>query len=86
MDVILVVGMRLGCLNHALLTAESIQRRGLRLRGWVANALDPQFERLSENVSSLHTRISAPCLGMLAFSPRVEPDALARALVIDALV
>jgi dethiobiotin synthetase len=86
MDVVLVVGMRLGCLNHALLTAESIERRGLHLRGWVANSIDPGFERLAENISSLQSRISAPCIGFLSFEPQAEPEALARALAVDALL
>jgi dethiobiotin synthetase len=86
MDVILVVGMRLGCLNHALLTVESIERRGLCLRGWIANFIDPQFERGPENVSSLQRRISAPCLGILPFQPRPDIATLAQAIAIDALV
>jgi dethiobiotin synthetase len=86
MDVVLVVGMRLGCLNHALLTAESIERRGLRLRGWVANAIDPKFERLTDNISSLESRISAPCLGMLSFDPQADPEALAQVLAVHALM
>jgi dethiobiotin synthetase len=86
MDVVLVVGMRLGCLNHALLTAESIERRGLRLSGWVANGLDPQFERLTENISSLRSRIAAPCLGFFSFQPQANPDALAQNLAVDALI
>jgi len=85
MDVVLVVGMRLGCLNHALLTAESIERRGLRLRGWVANSIDPKFERLPENMSSLEGRIAAPCLGIFSFEPHADPKTLARALAVDAL-
>ncbi|HEY5263991.1 MAG TPA: dethiobiotin synthase [Steroidobacteraceae bacterium] len=86
MEVILVVGLRLGCLNHALLTVEAIERRGLRLSGWVANAIDPHFERLTENISSLQARISAPCLGFWAFAPHADPDALAKSLAIDALL
>jgi len=85
MDVVLVVGMRLGCLNHALLTAESIERRGLRLRGWVANSIDPKFERLPENMSSLEGRMAAPCLGIFSFEPHADPKTLARALAVDAL-
>jgi dethiobiotin synthetase len=85
MDVVLVVGMRLGCLNHALLTAESIERRGLRLRGWVANSIDPYFERLAENISSLADRISAPCLGVFSFAPQADPGVLAQSLAVDAL-
>jgi dethiobiotin synthetase len=70
LDVILVVGLRLGCLNHALLTAESIERRGLRLGGWVGNSVDAEFERREANISTLRTRIAAPCLGTFAFSPQ----------------
>jgi dethiobiotin synthetase len=86
LDVVLVVGMRLGCLNHALLTAEAIERRGLRLCGWVANAIDPTILRLTENISSLESRISAPCLGIFPFEPRAEPETLPQALAVDALM
>lgn len=86
MDVVLVVGLRLGCLNHALLTAESIERRGLRLRGWVANSVDPAFERLPENISSLETRIFSPCLGFFSFDPQAAPDSLVPLLDLDALI
>jgi dethiobiotin synthetase len=86
MDVVLVVGLRLGCLNHALLTAESIERRGLRLCGWVANAVDPEILRLTENISSLVSRISAPCLGIFSFEPNADPQTLAQALAVDALM
>lgn len=85
LDVILVVGLRLGCLNHALLTAEAIELRGLRLSGWVANSIDPEFERLTENISSLKSRISAPCLGIFSFEPQADPATLAQALALDAL-
>jgi dethiobiotin synthetase len=85
MDVVLVVGMRLGCLNHALLTAESIERRGLRLRGWVANSIDPGFERPAENFTSLTKRLSAPCLGFFSFEPDADPDVLAAGLAVDVL-
>jgi len=85
MDIVLVVGMRLGCLNHALLTAESIERRGLRLRGWVANSIDPLFERLQENISTLHKRILAPCLGFFSFEPEADPQTLVQALALNAL-
>lgn len=86
MDVVLVVGMRLGCLNHALLTVESIERRGLALRGWVANCIDPGFERLTENVSTLQSRISAPCLGFFPFAPQADLQELARTLALHALM
>ena len=86
MDVVLVVGMRLGCLNHALLTAESIERRGLHLRGWVANTIDPQVERLKENISSLQSRLAAPCLGIFSFDPQAPLETLAQGLAVDALL
>ena len=62
--VLLVVGMRLGCINHALLSAESIARR-TRLLGWVANVLPPQQEALEENIATLKTMIPAPLYGVL---------------------
>jgi dethiobiotin synthetase len=86
MDVVLVVGMRLGCLNHALLTAESIERRGLRLGGWVANTIDPQVERLKENIASLQSRLAAPCLGYFSFEPQASLETLAQGLAVDALL
>lgn len=65
LEVILVVAIRLGCLNHALLTAESIAAAGCTLAGWVANLLPPQREYAEENVTALKSRISAPLLGVL---------------------
>lgn len=72
MDVILVVGLRLGCLNHALLTAEAIAARGLTLAGWVGNAIDPEFPRRDANVATLRQRLGASCLGIVPWM--VEPD------------
>ncbi|MES2037948.1 MAG: dethiobiotin synthase [Pseudomonadota bacterium] len=72
LPVILVVGMRLGCINHALLTVEAIAARGLRLAGWVANTVDPNMLYLQENVRALRERIVAPMLGHI---PRLNvPD------------
>lgn len=73
MQVILVVGMRLGCINHALLTVEAIQSRGLKLAGWVANTLQPEMPRLQENLETLRTVIPAPCLGVLPYLPSHDP-------------
>lgn len=84
-EVILVVGLRLGCLNHALLTVESIERRGLTLCGWVANCIDPGFLRLTENVASLRSRIRAPRLGFFPFEPNASLESLASVLAVDAL-
>ncbi len=65
LDVILVVGLRLGCLNHAFLTAEAIAARGLRLVGWVVNQIDPAMPHQAANIEALRERLPAPCLGSL---------------------
>ena len=65
LPVILVVGMRLGCINHALLSAQAIEARGLTLAGWVANRIDPQMARFDENLESLKERLTAPLLGVI---------------------
>jgi len=62
---ILVVGMRLGCINHALLTVAAIEARGLKFAGWIANALEPNMEMFAENLSCLQQRIAAPCLSVV---------------------
>ncbi len=68
--VILVVGMRLGCINHALLTAEAISRDGLELAGWVANQCGPRMACHEENLDTLRTLLPAPLLGAV---PRISP-------------
>jgi dethiobiotin synthetase len=73
LPVILVVGMRLGCLNHALLTVEAIAARGLTLSGWVANVLDGTMPALQENIEALRERIASPLLGAVPYM--TEPDA-----------
>lgn len=65
LPVILVVGLRLGCLNHALLTAEAIRARGLTLAGWVANQIDPEMTEAEANLAALQHGLSSPCLGYL---------------------
>lgn len=67
MDIILVVGMRLGCLNHALLTAESIKHRGGKLIGWIANTIDPNMLSLNENIETLTAMLKAPLLQRVGF-------------------
>lgn len=66
--VVLVVGMRLGCLNHAVLTADAIRARGLPWAGWVANRIDPHMACVDENLATLLHRLPGPCLGVEAFS------------------
>lgn len=90
-SVILVVGMRLGCLNHALLTAEAIFRRKLRWGGWVANVLDPTMQALEENIVALEARLPKPYLGRLTLAPTPsslhEPDyVMSEAEALDDLI
>ncbi len=80
LDVVLVVGLRLGCLNHALLTADAIARRGRNLLGWVANPLEPRLPEVARNIDTLCARLASPCLGSLAFAPAAGPDEIAAAL------
>ncbi len=61
--VVLVVGMRLGCINHALLSAEAIRARGLPLAGWIDNRIDPSMPVQEDNVTALEARLGAPRLG-----------------------
>lgn len=61
--VILVVGLRLGCINHALLTARAILADGLPLVGWVANQIDPDMAFVQDNIDAIAQRLPAPCLG-----------------------
>lgn len=77
LPVILVVGVRLGCISHALLTAEAIARDGLSLAGWVANIIDPLTERLDDNLATLAERLPAPCLGRVPRLPEAGPQAVA---------
>ena len=65
LPVILVVGLRLGCLSHALLTARTIEADGCRLLGWIGNGIDPAMGALDENLATLRELLPAPCLGVL---------------------
>jgi dethiobiotin synthetase len=67
LPVFLVVGLRLGCLNHALLTAQAIESRGLTLAGWIGNHLQPQFDHADENIATLEARLGAPLLELVPF-------------------
>ena len=86
LPVVLVVGMRLGCLNHALLTAEAIVARGLKLAGWVANHIDPQMAAADENAQALKQRISAPLLARISFAAEPDPRTMASAFDVAVLV
>jgi len=78
LPVILIVGVRLGCINHALLTFEAIVRDGLPVAGWVANCIDSDMQVLQENIESLRARLPAPCLGVVPFLNDCKPDSVAQ--------
>ena len=86
LPVILVVGLKLGCLNHALLTAESIRTRGCTLAGWVGNGIDPEMQSRDENLASLAALIQAPCLGVVPWLSQPAPDTLAKLLRLEPLI
>jgi dethiobiotin synthetase len=74
--VVMVVGLRLGCLNHAVLTAEAIRADGLTLAGWIANRVDPDMACADENLATLRELLGAPLLGDVAWSSAPEPRAI----------
>jgi dethiobiotin synthetase len=84
--VILVVGLRLGCLNHSLLTAESIRARGVRLVGWVANEVDPDMRARDENIATLAALIDAPTLGVVPRLDLPKPEVVAEYLNLEPLL
>jgi dethiobiotin synthetase len=86
LPVVLVVGMRLGCLNHALLSARAIAADGVKLIGWIANAIDPAMERVEDNIAMLRERLPAPCWGMLPHAKHPDAAAMAYLLRIPTMV
>jgi dethiobiotin synthetase len=86
LPVLLVVGMRLGCLSHALLTAEVVRARGLTLAGWVANHIEAQMTQADANVATLTTKLDAPLLGRIAFTDHPDAAAIAPQLNVSALL
>jgi dethiobiotin synthetase len=83
LPVVLVVGMRLGCISHALLSAEVMQRRGLELAGWIANRIDPAMRRYRDNVESIASRIGAPLWAEVPFVTGRAARRLAVARALD---
>jgi len=82
-DVVLVVGLRLGCLSHARLSARAIIHDGCRLRGWIGNQVDAAFTPVEEYLGLLHAVLPVPCLGVLPYGISAV-DAAVR-LVLDPL-
>ena len=85
LPVILVVGVRLGCINHAVLTAEAIRNDGLQVAGWVANVVDPSTARIEESLRTLEGLLSAPCLGQVPRLAFAHADAVADCLDLSVL-
>ncbi len=83
--VVLVVGLRLGCLNHALLSARAIAADGAHLAGWIASHVDPDMERVEDNIAMLRARMPAPCWGVLPHAPDADPATMTRHLRIPML-
>lgn len=86
LPVILVVGVKLGAINHALLTAEAVMRDGLKLAGWVGNCVDPQMSCLEENLETLKQLMPAPCLGIVPFVEGGDSRAMAKCLDLSPIV
>ncbi len=82
LPVILVVGLRLGCLNHALLTAQSIEQSDLPFAGWIANVIDPTMQCIEENIEALRERIAVPWLGSVAWNPHAALTEIAHHLCV----
>ncbi|MNK49994.1 ATP-dependent dethiobiotin synthetase BioD 1 [compost metagenome] len=80
LPVVMVVGLRLGCLNHARLTAAAIAASGATCIGWIGNEVDPQMARIDDNMLLLRARLPMPCLGRLPFAPGADPAGLAACL------
>jgi dethiobiotin synthetase len=76
LPIVLVVGLRLGCLNHALLTAEAIRARRLDLAGWIANRIDPHMQVQEDNIMYLRERLQAPLLADIPHSTPLEASAI----------
>lgn len=85
LPVILVVGLRLGCINHALLSARAIAADGCVLAGWIANRIDPAMTQVEENLQTLRQRIAAPLLGVLDYRPEATPEQAGMALMVTSL-
>ncbi len=83
--VILVIGMRLGCLNHALLTADAIYSRNVPIGGWIANCIDPNMLRLEENIETLKRHIAFPYLGTVPWMDHPQPENVIKYIHLDAI-
>lgn len=86
LPVLLVVGLRLGCINHALLSSETIRADNVRLIGWIANQVDPDYGESAETVNYLSEQIPAPLLGSVPHLAELSPEKVATYIAVDLLV
>ena len=86
LPVVLVVGLRLGCINHALLTAEAVRARGLTLAAWVANTVDERLPHVADNLHALQAGLQAPCLGHVPRLAHADHATMARHLSLEPLL
>jgi dethiobiotin synthetase len=86
LPVVMVTGLRLGCINHSLLTAESVRARGASLAGWVANHIDPDMLAREQNLATLAALIDAPCLGVVPHLADPTPERIAAYLKVERLL
>lgn len=86
LPVILVVGLRLGCINHARLTAEAITARGCQLLGWIGSQVDAQMQQVDENIAALKHYLPAQCLGIVPFMENRDAPAIAANICQKALL
>jgi dethiobiotin synthetase len=85
MPVILVVGMRLGCINHAILTAEAILNDGIKLIGWIANSIDIGYDRLDESCDGITRWLDVPLLGRIPYQQDLKVEQIAAQLDMEKL-
>ncbi|HFG1834395.1 TPA: ATP-dependent dethiobiotin synthetase BioD, partial [Vibrio cholerae] len=86
LPVILVVGIKLGCLSHAILTAEAIRADGLELVGWIANRINPGTEHYAEIIEHLEGRLGTPKLGEIPYMPKAKRQELGKFIQLDHLL
>ncbi|MCW8888392.1 MAG: dethiobiotin synthase [Gammaproteobacteria bacterium] len=86
LPVIMVVGIRLGCINHALLTAQQIQQSGCQLAGWIANTTDVEMKEIQRNIETIDAMVDAPLLGTIPFLQQFDQQQFAAAIDINSLI
>lgn len=84
LEVIVVVGLKLGCLNHALLTVKAIEQQGLKVAAWVATQLDDTMLMRDENMATLKRKINAPCLGVVTYQQGIQAEQVAESIQLPA--